>query len=172
MAYLRKTEASNEERISALLQIETVEPNEQVRHWHKCCVDVGIKPWEALHLPAPTSGLDCTMCKHLTTIDQRTVATLHINYHSVKSHFTTENDKEIPGAMNIKLVDGPFRRLEGAWRFKALSDKACKVEFQLHYEFSSKLFEKVIGPVFNHIASTFVDAFVRRAGQVYGTRHG
>jgi len=104
--------------------------------------------------------------------DQRTVATLHINYHSVKSHFTTENDKEIPGAMNIKLVDGPFRRLEGAWRFKALSDKACKIEFQLHYEFSSKLFEKVIGPVFNHIASTFVDAFVRRAGQVYGGRHG
>jgi len=104
--------------------------------------------------------------------DQRTVATLHINYHSVKSHFTTENDKEVPSFMNIKLVDGPFRRLEGAWRFKALSETACKIEFQLHYEFSSKLFEKVIGPVFNHIASTFVDAFVRRAGQVYGAHHG
>lgn len=98
----------------------------------------------------------------------RTVATLHINYHSVKSHFTTENDKEIPVWMNIRLVDGPFRRLEGRWHFKALGDYACKIEFSLTYEFSSKFFEKVIGPVFNHIAGTFVEAFVKRAEQIYG----
>lgn len=100
--------------------------------------------------------------------DTKTVATLHINYHSVKSHFTTENDKQAPEWMSIRLVDGPFRRLEGTWRFLALAENACKIEFKLHYEFSSKLFEKVIGPVFNHIANTFVDAFVRRAAQVYG----
>lgn len=102
----------------------------------------------------------------------KTVATLHINYHAVKSHFTTENDKEFPSLMKIRLVDGPFRRLEGAWRFRPLAENACKIEFSLHYEFSSKLFEKVIGPVFGHIANTFVDAFVRRAAQVYGTHHG
>ncbi|MBK7415505.1 MAG: type II toxin-antitoxin system RatA family toxin [Dechloromonas sp.] len=102
----------------------------------------------------------------------KTVATLHINYHSVKSSFTTQNDKEHPVSMKICLVDGPFRRLEGSWRFKVLAENACKIEFQLHYEFSSKLFEKVIGPVFNHIANTFVDAFVRRATQVYGTQNG
>lgn len=100
--------------------------------------------------------------------DKKTVATLHINYHSVKSHFTTENDKEIPTWMNIRLVDGPFRRLEGRWQFKPLAENACKIEFTLSYEFSSKLFEKIIGPVFNHIANTFVDAFVKRAAQVYG----
>lgn len=99
---------------------------------------------------------------------QKTAATLHINYHSVKSHFTTENDKEIPLWMNIRLVDGPFRRLEGRWVFKPLAEKACKIEFTLSYEFSSKLFEKVIGPVFNHIANTFVEAFVKRAAQIYG----
>lgn len=104
--------------------------------------------------------------------EHKTVATLHINYHSVKSSFTTQNDKVFPSSMKIQLVDGPFRRLEGAWVFKALAENACKIEFQLHYEFSSKLFEKVIGPVFNHIASTFVDAFVRRAAQVYGVDHG
>ena len=103
---------------------------------------------------------------------QKTVATLHINYHSVKSSFTTENDKEQPKLMKIRLVDGPFRHLEGAWHFRALAENACKIEFQLHYEFSSKLFEKVIGPVFSHIANTFVDAFVRRATQVYGASHG
>lgn len=102
----------------------------------------------------------------------QTVATLFINYHAVKSSFTTENDKEFPTLMKIRLVDGPFRKLEGAWHFRPLAAHACKIEFRLHYEFSSKLFEKVIGPVFSHIANTFVDAFVKRAGQVYGVRHG
>ena len=100
--------------------------------------------------------------------EKKTVATLHINYLSVKSHFTTENEKEIPLRMSIKLVDGPFRRLEGVWRFKPLAENACKIEFQLSYEFSSKLFEKIIGPVFSQIANTFVEAFVKRADTVYG----
>ncbi|WP_301102778.1 type II toxin-antitoxin system RatA family toxin [Propionivibrio sp.] len=100
--------------------------------------------------------------------DKKTIATLHINYRSVKSHFTTENEKTVPLRMSIKLVDGPFRRLEGLWCFKPLAENACKIEFCLSYEFSSKLFEKVIGPVFSQIANTFVDAFVRRADDVYG----
>ncbi|MCK6406402.1 MAG: type II toxin-antitoxin system RatA family toxin [Rhodocyclaceae bacterium] len=100
----------------------------------------------------------------------KTTATLHINYLSVKSHFTTENDKEAPLLMKIRLVDGPFRRLEGTWRFKPLAERACKIEFELAYEFSSRMFEKVIGPVFSNIANTFVDAFVRRAEQVYGAK--
>jgi ribosome-associated toxin RatA of RatAB toxin-antitoxin module len=70
--------------------------------------------------------------------------------------------------MKITLVDGPFRRLDGRWRFKPLSAEACKIEFQLSYEFSSKMFEKVIGPVFSQIANTFVDAFVKRANEVHG----
>lgn len=98
----------------------------------------------------------------------RTAATLHINYLSVKSHFTTENRKEAPVLMTIRLVDGPFRRLEGTWHFKPLADHACKIEFQLSYEFSSRMFEKVIGPVFSNIANSFVDAFVKRAAHVYG----
>ena len=100
--------------------------------------------------------------------NRKTVATLHISYLSVKSHFTTENEKEIPLRMSIRLVDGPFRRLEGLWRFKPLAKNACKIEFQLSYEFSSKIFEKIIGPVFSQLTNTFVDAFVKRADEVYG----
>jgi ribosome-associated toxin RatA of RatAB toxin-antitoxin module len=98
----------------------------------------------------------------------KTVATLHISYLSVKSHFTTENIKAFPLRMSITLVDGPFRRLEGLWLFKPLADHACKIEFQLSYEFSSRMFEKVIGPVFSRIADTFVEAFVKRADDIYG----
>ncbi|MGL5632093.1 MAG: type II toxin-antitoxin system RatA family toxin [Azovibrio sp.] len=100
--------------------------------------------------------------------EHKTVGTLHINYHSVKSHFTTENIKEAYTSMKIRLVEGPFQSLEGSWHFKALAPHACKIEFQLRYEFSSKLFEKVIGPVFSRIANTLVEAFVKRAVQVYG----
>ena len=100
--------------------------------------------------------------------DKMTVATLYIQYLTVKSHFTTENDKEIPIRMGLRLVDGPFRRLEGLWCFKPLAENACKIDFRLSYEFSSKLFEKIIGPVFSQIANTFVDAFVKRADEVYG----
>jgi ribosome-associated toxin RatA of RatAB toxin-antitoxin module len=96
-----------------------------------------------------------------------TVATLHIDYHHIKQNFTTENHKTYPSMMDIKLKDGPFRHLEGVWRFIPLSNDACKIDFQLNYEFSNAFLEKLISPVFSHIANTFVDAFVERAEQVY-----
>jgi len=99
-----------------------------------------------------------------------TTATLHIDFHGLKQHFTTENKKTFPSAMEIKLKDGPFRHLEGHWRFIALADDACKIEFQLSYEFSSGFLEKIIAPVFSHIANTFVDGFVMRAEQVYAAK--
>lgn len=99
--------------------------------------------------------------------DSTTVATLHIDYHGLKQNFTTENTKTFPTLMDIRLVDGPFRHLEGIWRFVPLADDACKIEFRLNYEFSSHLLEKIIAPVFSHIANTFVDAFVERAEIIY-----
>lgn len=97
-----------------------------------------------------------------------TVATVVIDFHRIKQSFTTENAKQIPSLIEMKLQDGPFRQLDGSWRFTALNESACKVEFKLHYEFSSKLLESLVGPVFNHITSNFVDAFVERAEKVYG----
>lgn len=98
--------------------------------------------------------------------DKTTVATLHIDYHGIRQNFTTENTKQFPTFMDIKLVDGPFSSLEGIWRFSPLAEDACKIEFRLNYEFSSHLLEKLIAPVFSHIANTFVDAFVERAEKV------
>ncbi|MEO8418444.1 MAG: type II toxin-antitoxin system RatA family toxin [Methylophilaceae bacterium] len=96
-----------------------------------------------------------------------TVATLHIDYHHLKHNFTTKNHKTYPSLMDIELVDGPFKHLEGVWRFIPLAEDACKVEFQLRYEFSNVILEKLISPVFSYIANTFVDAFVVRAEHIY-----
>ncbi len=99
-----------------------------------------------------------------------TEATIHLHYLNVKQHFTTENAKRAPEEMQIRLKSGPFRKLEGYWRFKILAEAACKIEFVLHYEFSSGLLEKVLGPVFGMVTNSLVDAFVHRAEKVYGAR--
>ena len=99
--------------------------------------------------------------------EHRTVATIHIAYLGIRQSFTTENLKTHPREMRIRLQDGPFAELEGDWSFSPLGDDACKVEFRLQYEFSSRVLETILAPVFSHITNTFVDAFVRRADEVY-----
>ena len=79
-------------------------------------------------------------------------------------------------SVRIELVDGPFSQLEGQWRFIPLAKpgadeaaaQACKIEFELRYAFASRALEALVGPVFDRIANTFVEAFVKRAEQVYG----
>ncbi len=106
-----------------------------------------------------------------TTLHHRdedtTRATIRINYHGIRHSFTTENVKRVPREMLIRLVEGPFRSLDGSWRFGDLAGRGCKIEFTLRYEFAGRILEKVAGPVFKHIADTLVEAFVTRAGQVY-----
>lgn len=99
-----------------------------------------------------------------------TSATLHINYHGLKQKFTTQNIKQFPHRMEIKLKDGPFKQLDGHWHFIELRADACKIEFRLNYEFANNLLEKIIAPVFSHIANTFVDGFVARADKVYAEK--
>jgi ribosome-associated toxin RatA of RatAB toxin-antitoxin module len=96
-----------------------------------------------------------------------TVATIHIAYMGIRQSFTTENTKTRPHEMRIKLMDGPFSELKGDWMFLPLGDDACKIEFRLQYVFSSRVLETILAPVFSHITNTFVDAFVRRADEVY-----
>lgn len=97
-------------------------------------------------------------------------ARLDIDYHGIRAHFTTSNVNSSGASIVVTLVDGPFRHLHGEWRFRALAEAASKVELELAYEFASGLLERAVGPVFDHIASTFVEAFVRRAHAVYGER--
>lgn len=96
------------------------------------------------------------------------LARIDIHFGGVRAHFTTANRNQPPARIDIELRDGPFRRLEGSWYFKQLAETACKVEFRLQYEFATRILETVIGPVFDNIAASFIDAFVKRADNVYG----
>ena len=105
----------------------------------------------------------------IKTKDEKiTEATIKIDFHGIKQRFTTRNEKAPFASMNVMLVNGPFKHLQGHWRFHPLSDTACKVELELEYEFASKWLEKLVGPVFSHIATTLIDAFVRRAEALHG----
>lgn len=89
----------------------------------------------------------------------------------LRQSFTTRNTHVADRQVVMALVDGPFSRLDGTWDFTPLGDgsqRACKVEFRLNYGFSSATLAKLVGPVFDKIASNLVDAFVKRADQVYG----
>ncbi len=92
---------------------------------------------------------------------------LDIHYHGVRAHFVTDSTYDPPLLIVFTLKDGPFKHLHGEWRFRALAEDACKVEFELAYEFTTSLIEAVVGPVFGHVAESFIDAFVKRAGQLH-----
>ena len=102
--------------------------------------------------------------------DNKIRTTVHINYHGIKQNFTTENTHQRPQLIEMKLYEGLFKHLDGDWRFLPLGETACKIQFRLHYEFSSKLLETLVGPVFHYIANSFIDAFVKRAKVLYS--HG
>ncbi len=98
-----------------------------------------------------------------------TIATLQIRYAGVAQSFTTENTKVGNTEMRIELRDGPFKALNGAWRFRALGE-GCKVSLELNYTFQNALLEAAIGPVFGMIADTMIDRFVMRADVLHAER--
>lgn len=102
--------------------------------------------------------------------DTVTEAAIMINFHGIKQSFTTRNTKQLPNRMDVKLVDGPFKTLRGHWNFHPLEEHACKVELTLEYEFTSKWLEKIVGPVFNQIAGSLMEAFVKRADSLHAAK--
>ena len=113
-------------------------------------------------------------CKSTQVIsrDQNEVkASIEISRGALNKSFTTLNRMQKNKIIEMRLVEGPFKHLEGFWRFDALKDaSASKISLDLEFEFESKLIAFAVGPVFNQIANTMVDAFCKRAVEVYGER--
>jgi ribosome-associated toxin RatA of RatAB toxin-antitoxin module len=106
-------------------------------------------------------------CKAAEVLERKpgqTRATLTAGVGGLTHAFTTRNENQPDQAIAMHLESGPFRRFEGRWRFVALAPDACRIEFSLEYEFSSRTLGRVLSPLFDGIADSMVDAFVRRAG--------
>jgi ribosome-associated toxin RatA of RatAB toxin-antitoxin module len=117
----------------------------------------------------------CDRAEVLESDAEGVTARLGLAYMGVRHAFTTRNQHVADTSVTVNLVDGPFSVLEGSWLFQPLGrpgseEQACKIEFDLRYTFASAALERVVSPVFDRVANTFVDAFVRRAEDVYGAR--
>lgn len=94
-------------------------------------------------------------------------ATLVITAAGVSKSFTTRNRHQVNKMIEIRLVDGPFKHLEGFWRFDDVPE-GCQISFDLEFEFAGKVFSMLLGPVFEQVTNKMVDAFCERAESLYG----
>ena len=113
-------------------------------------------------------------CDHTRVLEQDDngmLAEVGIALSGIRHSFVTRNLHEPGRRVQMQLVKGPFSRLDGDWHFHTVGDgsqRAARVELLLNYGFDSSTLSKVVGPVFDRIAASMVDAFVKRAEQVYG----
>lgn len=99
--------------------------------------------------------------------DDEVKASLVIGASGMIKSFTTRNLLQHGKMIEIRLVDGPFRHLEGFWRFDE-SEQGCKISMDIEFEFAGGMFSMFLGPVFEQITDKMVDAFCDRAKQLYG----
>lgn len=109
----------------------------------------------------------CHATKLLSRTDEQICGQIEVARMGVHQTFSTCNRIDPPHHMSIDLKDGPFRKLTGGWNFVPLREDACKVELELDFEFSGRLIDKAFGAVFGQIANSLVDAFCKRADEVY-----
>ncbi|HET7364633.1 MAG TPA: type II toxin-antitoxin system RatA family toxin [Burkholderiales bacterium] len=95
-------------------------------------------------------------------------ATMTVGVRGIRQTFTTENENQAGRAIDMRLVEGPFREFSATWRFTALGERACQIEYSMRYQFASRALARLLEPLFNQIADTMVDAFTRRADELHG----
>ena len=110
----------------------------------------------------------CGKATELSRDEQKVEASLLISHSGLNKAFTTQNKNTAFDKIEMHLVNGPFKKLDGVWLFEPLGETACKVSLNLESEFSSKIIAITLGPVFSKIANNLVDAFIKRADTVYG----
>ncbi len=110
----------------------------------------------------------CSNSTVLIRTDSEVTASLEISHSGFQKAFTTRNVYQADSRINMYLVEGPFKKLEGVWQFQALGDQGCKIMLDLEFEFSNRLLGMTFGPLFGQIAGSLVDAFTQRANTIYG----
>ena len=113
----------------------------------------------------------CRDSKIISKNDKVICATLDIAKGGIHHEFSTRNTLQHGESIRIELIDGPFRHLEGFWQFSPIGDnEGCRVQLDMDFEFSTRLLDLALGPVFTQISGSLVEAFCVRAREIYGTR--
>lgn len=111
----------------------------------------------------------CSNARLLEQTDEFLIGELELSKAGMTYTFTTKNLLQEPEFIQITLLNGPFKKLEGFWRFTPLNEVACKINFKLEFEIAGgRLVTSALTPLFNKMASSQVEAFIQRADEVYG----
>lgn len=96
------------------------------------------------------------------------LADMTMAFQMLSETFTTQvlMDREAL-AIDVKYVEGPFQHLDNEWRFEALSENSCRIHFMVDYKLGNRMLALAAGAVFDAAFGRFVDAFEKRADQVY-----
>lgn len=112
----------------------------------------------------------CHSSHIVSRTEEQVEATLEIAWSGMHKSFTTRNHLYPYERIDLTFVSGPFKHLEGRWSFVPLGEHGCKINMELEFELAGHILDVVFQPIFNHIANSLVDAFVKRAVEVYGPR--
>jgi ribosome-associated toxin RatA of RatAB toxin-antitoxin module len=110
-------------------------------------------------------------CKSASILSQNgthIVASIAMGISGLEKSFTTNNVLEPNNSIEMRLLEGPFSHLHGFWKFQQLGHDGCKISFDMQFEITNKLLKMTLGPVFSKIVNSLVDAFVKRANELYG----
>lgn len=110
----------------------------------------------------------CQGSEILSRSETEVVAKLDVSWNGMHRNLTTRNQLYPYNKMEMTLIDGPLKRLDGHWEFMALNEEACKIILDLEFEFTGAFIDRLFQPIFQHIANTFVEAFCKRAVELYG----
>jgi len=113
----------------------------------------------------------CSSARLISLIDNEQIGELEVSRAGIRQKFTTCNHLYPYEKIEIRLQEGPFSKLEGAWKLTELRADACKVELMLEFEFAGRLLNSAFGKVFGQIATTLVDAFCKRLHEVHGGKN-
>jgi len=105
----------------------------------------------------------CTSAEVLERNEHVVVARLAVRRGPLRTQFTTRNRLDPGHSVQMQLIDGPFKVLEGSWNFTPVASNGCRIEFKLRFQFSSVWKSALFEPLFEEAQAELVRAFVARA---------
>ena len=96
------------------------------------------------------------------------VADMVVGFKSLRESFTSRVEKDRPNTITVHYIDGPLSDLENVWTFRAIDENSCEIDFCVDFEFRNKVFQALAGQYFDRAFRRMVEAFEKRAHQLYG----
>ena len=97
------------------------------------------------------------------------LADMVVGFKSLRESFTSRVSKNSPNELAVQYIDGPLSDLHNVWKFRAIDDATCEIDFAVDFQFKNRVFQALAGQYFDRAFRKMVEAFERRAHELYGS---